>query len=114
MNEQDRPGLVIFVVMTDGLENSSKEFFKSDVKTMIERQQSKYKWHFTFLGANQDAFAEAGSMGIRADGAANYSMSKVNAALMGTGAKVARMRKQRSAGETVKNEFTDKEREDMA
>jgi hypothetical protein len=114
MDELDRPGLVIFVVMTDGLENSSKEFSKSDVKAMIERQQEKYNWHFTFLGANQDAFAEAGSMGIHAAGAANYAIDKVGAALMGTGAKVARMRKQRSAGETVKNEFTDKEREDMA
>lgn len=114
MDERQRPSLVIFVVMTDGLENSSKEFSKSDVKAMIERQQEKYNWHFTFLGANQDAFAEAGSMGIHAAGAANYAMDKVGAALMGTGAKVARMRKQRSAGETVKNEFTDKEREDMA
>lgn len=114
MDEQDRPGLVVFVVMTDGLENSSQEFSKTNVKEMIERQQEKYNWHFTFLGANQDAFAEAGSMGIHAAGAANYALHKVGAALMGTGAKVARMRKQRSAGETVKNEFTDKEREDMA
>jgi len=114
MDEQDRPGLVVFVVMTDGLENSSKEFSKATIKEMIERQQDKYNWHFTFLGANQDAFAEAGSMGIHAAGAANYAIDKVGAALMGTGAKVARMRKQRSAGETVKNEFTDIEREDMA
>lgn len=114
MDEQDRPGLVVFVVMTDGLENSSREFSKSDVKAMIERQQDKYNWHFTFLGANQDAFAEAGSMGIHAAGAANYAADKVAAAFLGTGSKVARMRKQRSAGETVKNEFTDKERKDMS
>src|SRR3954454_24245157 len=36
MAEQDRPGLVIFVVMTDGEENSSKEFSKSQIKEMIE------------------------------------------------------------------------------
>ena len=59
MKEQDRPGLVIFVVMTDGLENSSKEFSKDLIKEMIKRQQEKYNWHFTFLGANQDAIATA-------------------------------------------------------
>ena len=49
MKEQDRPGLVIFVVMTDGLENSSKEFTKAQIKEMIERQQHDYNWQFTFL-----------------------------------------------------------------
>ena len=77
MNEQDRPGLVIFVIMTDGLENSSREFTKSQVKEMIEEQQSKYNWHFTFLGADQDAFAEAGGLGIAAAGAAQFSKGNV-------------------------------------
>ncbi len=113
MAEQDRPGLVIFVVVTDGHENSSKEFSKDQLKEMIERQQKEYDWHFTFLGANQDAFAEAGGMGIHAAGVANYRMDKVGAAWQGTTSMVARMRTQRSAGETVKNEFTDEEREEM-
>jgi len=113
MKEQDRPGLVIFVVMTDGLENSSKEFSKEAIKEMIKRQQEQYNWHFTFLGANQDAFVEAGSMGIHAAGVANYDMAKVDAAYMATGAKVARMRKQRRTGETVSNEFTEEERGKM-
>ena len=38
MDEQDRPGLVVFVVMTDGQENSSKEFSKADIKAMIQRR----------------------------------------------------------------------------
>ena len=113
MAEQDRPGLVIFVVVTDGHENSSKEFSKDQLKEMIERQQKEYDWHFTFLGANQDAFAEAGGMGIDKAGVANYREDKVGAAWKGTSRKVARMRAQRSAGETVKNEFTDEEREEM-
>ncbi|MGO9110057.1 MAG: vWA domain-containing protein [Thermoguttaceae bacterium] len=113
MAEEDRPGLVVFVIMTDGLENSSKEFSKAQIKEMIERQQTQYNWHFTFLGANQDAFAEAGALGIDAAGAANYAFHKVGAAWIGTSAKVARMRKQRSSGETVHNEFTDSERKEM-
>ena len=77
LDEKDRPGLVVFVVMTDGLENSSSEFTKPQIKEMIERQQRQYQWHFTFLGANQDAFAEAAAMGIDPCGAADYSMGKV-------------------------------------
>lgn len=113
MAEPDRPGLVILVIVTDGHENSSKEFTKDQIKEMIERQQQEHNWHFTFLGANHDAFAEAGGMGIDAAGVADFRMDKVAAAWQGTASKVARMRTQRSAGETVKNEFTDKEREEM-
>jgi uncharacterized protein YegL len=113
MAESDRPGLVIFVVMTDGLENSSTEFNKSQIKKMIERQQNDYGWHFTFLGANQDAFAEADGMGIDAAGVADYALGKVADAYMATGGKVARMRAQRRVGEAVSNEFTDEERDQM-
>lgn len=113
MNELDRPGLVIFVVMTDGCENSSKEYTKSQIKEMIERQQNKYSWHFTFLGANQDAFAEAGGMGIDAGGAANYGAAKVGAAYGATISKVARMRQQARDGEEVDNAFTAAERKRM-
>ena len=113
MDEADRPGLVVFVVMTDGLENSSKEFSKATIKEMIERQQQQYNWHFTFLGANQDAFAEAGGMGIHAAGVANCAIDKLDAAYRVTGAKLSRMRKQRSAGETVCNAFTEQERQEM-
>jgi hypothetical protein len=113
MDELDRPGLVIFVVMTDGQENSSKEFSKSRIKEMIERQQEKYNWHFNFLGANQDAFAEASDMGIHAAGVANFSLSKVATAYRSTGDKIARMRTQSREGKTVSNEFTETEREEM-
>ena len=113
MDEGDRPGLVIFVVMTDGQENSSKEFTNAQLKKMIEKQQNEFNWHFTFLGANQDSFAEAGRMGIHADGVANYAMDKVAAAYKSTGRKVSRMRAQRSSGETVKNDFTNEEKEEM-
>ena len=113
MPEEDRPGLVIIVILTDGQENSSKEFAKAQIKEMIERQQSQFNWHFTFLGANQDAFAEAGGIGINATSSANYAPDKVGAALHGTCLMVSRMREQCSKEETVQNEFTDSEREAM-
>lgn len=113
MAEQDRPGLVIFVVMTDGQENSSHEFSKAKIKEMTQLQQETYSWHFTFLGADQDSFAEAQQMGIMDAGAADFSKGKVRGAYDATAAKVARMRKQRFADETVVNDFTIEEREEM-
>lgn len=114
MAEADRPGLVIFVIVTDGEENASAEFSKAQIKAKIDHQQSQYKWQFTFLGANQDAFAEAGGMGIDACGVANYAPDKVMAAFTGTARKVSRMRKQRGEEQAVSNEFTEQERKDMS
>lgn len=64
--EDKRPEKVIVVIMTDGEENSSKEYERKQIKEKIEHQQDKYKWEFVFLGANIDAFAEANSFGISA------------------------------------------------
>ena len=113
MDEAERPGLVIFVVMTDGHENSCREFSRSQIKEMIERQRRDYNWQFTFLGANQDAFAEAGAMGMDAAGAANYTNDKVKAAYGATMSKVARMRRQSREGQMVDNAFTAQERDEM-
>jgi hypothetical protein len=113
MTEADLPGLVVFVIVTDGQENSSREFSKARVKEMIRRQQTEHNWQFNFLGADQDAFAEAGALGIAAGGAANFSKDKVLAAFAGTTKNVARMRTQRSKGQAVSNEFTDEERKEM-
>lgn len=113
MSEADRPGLVVFVVMTDGLENASQEFSRPLIKQMIQHQQEAFNWHFTFLGADQDAFEEANAMGMDAAGAATFSKQKVGAAYGATGAKVARMRRQRFMEEEVVNDFTPEERQDM-
>jgi len=70
--EMNRPDKVVFVIITDGQENSSTEHSKADVKQLIEQQTNKYNWQFVYLGANQDAFDEAGQIGIASAAAANY------------------------------------------
>jgi uncharacterized protein YegL len=113
VDEADRPGLVVFVVMTDGLENSSHEFSKSRIREMIQHQQEKYGWQFTFLGADQDAFAEADALGIDQAGAARFKKDNIEAAYRATSAKVARMRKQSLDNEQIVNAFSPEEHRDM-
>ena len=62
----------MFVIITDGQENSSCEFTIEEIKSQIEHQKTKYGWEFIFLGANIDAVATARNFGINADRAQNY------------------------------------------
>ena len=70
--EEDRPEKTLFIITTDGMENSSRRYTYDHVKRMVERQKEKYGWEFLFLGANIDAAAEAERFGIRRDRAVNY------------------------------------------
>lgn len=63
---------VMFVIITDGEENSSREYSTEKVKAQIQRQKEKYGWEFIFLGANIDAVETAGRFGIAPDRAQNY------------------------------------------
>lgn len=74
--KEDVPEKTIFVITTDGLENSSTSYSYEDVKKMISKEQEKYGWEFIFLGANIDVTAEAEKIGIRAERAARYNYSK--------------------------------------
>ena len=74
--EEDRPEKTLFIITTDGQENSSRRYTYEKVKHMVERQKEKFGWEFLFLGANIDAIAEAGRFGIKADRAVNYHCDK--------------------------------------
>ena len=73
--EDERPEKVIIAITTDGMENSSKEYTKAQVKEKIEHQQDKYSWTFIFLGANMDAVSEAVSLGIDASFSSTWTTS---------------------------------------
>jgi len=70
--EEDRPQKTLFIITTDGMENSSHRYTYDKVKSMIERQKEKYGWEFLFLGANIDAISVAGRFGIAPSRAVNY------------------------------------------
>jgi uncharacterized protein YegL len=77
MQEEDRPDKVIFVITTDGMENSSREFSHLQIKNMIEHQTNVYNWKFIFLGANIDAAAVGDSIGINQGNTAQYSATEI-------------------------------------
>ncbi len=67
-----RPDHTIFVITTDGMENSSRTYTLGKVRKMIEKRKAENGWEFIFLGANMDAIETAADMGISADRAATY------------------------------------------
>lgn len=107
------PDCVIFVIITDGQENASKEFKKDQIKKIIE-DQTDAGWQFTFLGADQAAFDEAVSMGIAVASVALYdSDERTSTAYMAASSNVSRMRGAVESGFTVSNTYTEEEREAM-
>lgn len=79
--EEDRPEKTLFIITTDGMENSSRRYTCDKVKKMVERQKEKYGWEFLFLGANIDAIEVAGRFGIDADRAVNYECDAAGTAI---------------------------------
>jgi uncharacterized protein YegL len=70
--EEDRASKVLFVITTDGYENSSKEYSLGAIRKMVKYQKERYNWEFIFLGANIDAVETAEQFGIDGDNASNY------------------------------------------
>lgn len=64
MKEEDRPGTVILVIVTDGMENASHEYTQPQIKALVEEQTEKWGWKFMYLAANVDAFATGAGMGF--------------------------------------------------
>lgn len=73
LDEEIRPERVLFVILTDGEENSSKYNTKEEVFKMIKKMENKHGWSFVYMGANQDAFAEGSKMGVNNAKTLNYS-----------------------------------------
>lgn len=75
--EEERPEKVLFTVVTDGKDNSSKEFNWKTVRNMIKHQHDKYSWVFTFLGANIDVDRVSDNLGIDKMLSKRYTASKI-------------------------------------
>jgi hypothetical protein len=120
MDEADRPGLVVLNIVTDGYENSSQEYSADRIRQMLTEQQEQWRWQVMYLGANQDAFAVAGNIGINVANAANFAPSGqgIRNAYGASSNAVLRARGATSRGDSpsvvgAKLAYTPKERKDM-
>jgi len=109
--EAERPAAVLFCVVTDGGENSSREYAGDAVRRMVKEQTDKYSWQFTFLGAGPEVFAQGDRLGFNP--AAGAAFTDVGMALGATSKKMSRMRRAAAAGTdalAAANVMTDEER----
>ena len=65
INESEECFNRLFVIYTDGLENSSKKWAREEIKKLIKSKERCNNWIFTYMGAHPDAYAEASQIGIR-------------------------------------------------
>jgi hypothetical protein len=82
LSEERRPGKVIVVIITDGMENASREYAVKQIREMIELQKGTYKWEFVFLGANFEACEVGESYGIGGLSSLKYAANASGCACM--------------------------------
>lgn len=75
--KEERAKNVLFIIITDGYENASKEYSYEKIKKMITYEKERYNWQFLFLGANIDAISTARNFGISEEFASNYVSDEV-------------------------------------
>lgn len=103
--EDQRPGNVIVVVVTDGGENQSREFTNDGVKALITKQETEFGWTFVFLAANQDAIAVGATYGFAAGTSMTYDSASVGQTYTTLSSKISQTR---ASGKF--DSFTDDER----
>ena len=106
-SENSENSNIIVVILTDGYENSSKEFTHSKITKMIDDKNSN-GWKFVFLGADQDAIKIAATLGINENSAMTYAQTPQNVRACFSGLSSAVMRAR--SGESSNICFTQEER----
>jgi hypothetical protein len=77
----EKPSKVLVCVVTDGLENASKEYKRNDIQNLIKQCEND-DWNFIYLAANQNAFAVGQSFGISGANTYTYTANSVGVAGM--------------------------------
>lgn len=78
MSENEKPGKILFVILTDGMENTSKEFKCSDVMKLIKQQTTQWNWQFIYLAADENGMQQGLDLGIQ--NSANYANGGIKSA----------------------------------
>ncbi len=113
MPDHEKPEHVIIVIITDGEENSSVEFQKDNIASMIKHQQEKYNWKFTFLGADIDAWDIARSLNIDSNVTMKFAKNKkgISDAYCSVSSNMAQMRSGAKADMSYSQEDYDKQKD---
>ncbi|GAA4371394.1 vWA domain-containing protein [Paeniglutamicibacter cryotolerans] len=112
-----RPGTVHLNIMTDGLENASKEYTRPAIKALLEAQEKVDKWLIAYLGTNQDAVEVGTSLGISPERSLTYTSATVRSAMSSYSELTTKARKARRDGASpdaviAGASFTDLQREE--
>ncbi|AKU14811.1 vWA domain-containing protein [Luteipulveratus mongoliensis] len=109
--EDQRPATIIVAIMTDGLENASREWTRPAIKSLVEQQTRDYEWQFLYMGADQDAIEVGAGLGVAREHSMSYSRGAVKEAMTATSGNIARYRGARAGGAAAKMEgYTDEQR----
>jgi hypothetical protein len=101
----------VLAIMTDGLENASREYTKDTVKALLDRKQKEEGWLVLYLGAGHDAWSQASAMGLHAGNVAGFDKRAIGATMAQVAARSARYATARdAAAEAASGGFTDEER----
>ena len=113
--EERRPGTVIVAIMTDGLENASKEWTGAAIKALVEQQTTQWGWQFMYMGADQDAVEVGTSLGVPAAQSMTYARGKGREAMGKKSEKIRQMRAARMTDAAAPMPaYTAQERSDLA
>ncbi len=77
VKEDERPEKVIVGILTDGQENSSKEYTHEQIKDMVEINQTKYNWDFVYISASPTAWEDSHSIGISKGDTLQYAATDI-------------------------------------
>lgn len=113
--EDDKPGTVVVAIMTDGLENASREWRQPDIKALVEQQTNDHGWEFMYMGADQDAVEVGRGLGVKEGQSVAWSKDKSRDTLLTVSENVRGYRNARMANPAAAMpEFTDAQRKRLA
>ena len=101
---------IVFVVITDGYENASRQFTKDEVIAMIRYREAVLGWKFIYLGADVDTLGR-GYVGSRRERSVTINKAKIHEAMTQVSDKLAAYRR---TGDQKHLDWTGKERSDLS
>jgi hypothetical protein len=116
LDKRKEPGVLsILAIMTDGLENASREYTRDTIKLLLDRKQKEEGWLVLYLGANHDAWAQASGLGLHAGNVASFNKGSVATGMAAVGTRARRYAMAPSPVEEAKTGgFTAGERDAMS